>query len=265
MLALPQGKSGCGSLDVARYIIIKTGDILVERFQQPKQVSVKGKSNLVTDVDLAAEKQAISLLQAEFPGHNILSEETTRPKSDSEFTWVLDPLDGTNNYTFGIPFFCTTLALLQGEDIVLGLIYDPIRKELFQAVKGGGATVNGKPMAVSAKTKLDDTFVGFDIGYNAQEGTRLLQMACALWPRVHAMRVMGSAALGLAYAACGRLDVYYHRWLYPWDIASGILLTREAGGEVIDWEGKPASHMSRGLIASNGKLARLMLDAAGAI
>ncbi len=242
-------------------MILQTGETLFQHFQQVKEVSRKGKGNLVTDVDLLAEKQAISLLQDEFPEHNIISEETSRPTGDSQFTWIIDPLDGTNNYTFGIPFFSTTLALLQGQEIMLGLIYDPIRKELFQATSGGGATVNGRPMTVSARTSLANAFVGYDMGYDSEEGARLLRIASFLWSQVHAMRVMGSAALGLAYAACGRLDIYYHRWLYPWDSASGLLLTREAGGQVIDWEGKPASSWSRAVIASNQELAQSLLQA----
>ena len=234
----------------------EAGKILLAHFGSEKEVSHKGKGNLVTQVDILSEKCIVELLKREYPDHNILSEESNSSTPVAGYTWIIDPLDGTNNYVFGIPFFCTNIALVKDEDILLGVTYDPLRRELFRAERGQGAYLNDSAIHVSKESSLGACLVGLDLGYSDERGKELLDITSKLWGHVHCLRIMGSASLGLAYVACGRVNLYFHRFVYPWDIASGLLLTREAGGEVTDWEGKPATCQDEQIIASNRRLHR---------
>ena len=139
-------------------------------------------------------------------------------------------------------------------DVILAITYDPIKKEMFVGEKGRGAYLNDSRLQVSSLTVLQDALIGFDLGYNADRGSEMLVIAARLWGNVHCMRMIGSASLGLAYVACGRMNLYLHRFLYPWDIVSGVLLVREAGGQIVDWQGNPATLGSQMIIASNEQL-----------
>lgn len=226
------------------------GDILISHFHGKKDFRRKGPGNIVTEVDLLSEKTMSELLVREYPDFGLIREESAALASSSGYSWIIDPLDGTNNYTFGLPFFAITVALVKEEDILLGLTYAPMQRELFHAQKGQGAFLNDSPMSVSQRERMEHSLIGFDMGYNRERGFRYLELASRLWPGVHSLRLMGSAALGLAYVAAGRMDIYYHRSLYPWDIASGILLVREAGGIITDW-GQPVSFHSSGAVAGS--------------
>jgi Archaeal fructose-1,6-bisphosphatase and related enzymes of inositol monophosphatase family len=151
------------------------------------------------------------------------------------------------------------VALVKGEDILLGVTYDPVRGELFRTEKGQGAYLNASPIKVSKEGSLKASMVSLDLGYSQQCGSEVLDVASKLWWHVHSLRIMGSGSLGLAYVACGRLGLYFHRYIFPWDIASGILMIREAGGEVTDWQGKPAGFRATEIIASNHLLHREFL------
>ena len=251
MTSLPLSVSGNNALDVATIAARNAGEILKDRFREQTQVRYKGRANIVTDTDLQAEQSIISLLQTEHPDHGILSEESEPIQAAAGYTWILDPLDGTNNYSFGIPFFSTVIALVHGEDVLLGIIYDPLRDELFHAVKGKGAFLNGTPISVTSKTLVTEALIGLDLGYVEEKGRSILEFISGLWPNMYAFRIMGSAALGMAYAACGRLDLYFHLLLYPWELACGQLLVAEAGGIATDWEGHPPGIQENSVIASN--------------
>lgn len=238
-------------MEVAIEVANGAGKILVDHFHSNKSVKQKSRGNLVTEVDALSEKYILNRLAIEYPHHLVLSEETHFSTAVSGYTWIVDPLDGTNNYVFGIPHFGVNIALVNNDEILLGITYDPMKHELFHAEKGEGAYLNGVHLRVSQIDLLKDAAVGFDLGYNDTEGMNMLDVANKLWGRVHCLRMMGSAALGLAYVACGRMSLYFHRFIYPWDIAAGILLVREAGGEVVDWNGKKAGFRSEKLIASN--------------
>ena len=251
-MGLPLARSGRGAFEVANQAAREAGNIIMAHFPGEKRVTYKeGRSNIVTDVDLLAEENITALLREEYPGFGIITEESADIAGDSSFTWIIDPIDGTRNYAYGIPHFCVALALAHKEEILLGIAYDPVRDELFRAEKGLGAFLNDSPIAVSNKTSLQAALVGFDMGYDAEIGQEILGVASALWPVVVSVRVMGSAALGLAYAACGRLDLYLHLALYPWDLAAGILLVREAGGVITELDGQPVSIRSKSVIATN--------------
>ena len=257
MVHLPSAVSGKTALEVASEAVEEAGTLLLENVGDERQLTYKeGRANIVTDVDILVESKIINRLQSEYPDYNVLSEETAAIKNDSEYTWVIDPLDGTNNYVYGIPFFSVNLALTYNDELLLGLTYDPWRKELFVAEKEGGAWLNGQTISVSQRTTIEGSFVGCDMGYDAEAGARILEGVRNSWPQMCGLRIMGSAVLGLAYVACGRLDVYAHPYLYPWDVASGILLVREAGGVVTDWQGKPSSVYDRQIAAGNDSVHR---------
>ena len=249
MSALPLSKSGREALEVATKIVKEAGGILKAHFLSEKEIRSKGKRNLVTDVDLLVEKHIVTCLRNEFPDHGILAEESSNIVGDGGYLWILDPLDGTANYTYKIPFFSISLALTYKEEVLLGLIYEPLREELFWAQKGKGAFLNKSPLVVPSRKISQATIVGFDLGYDDERTREILALLNSFWSGEKGFRIMGSAALGLAYVACGRLDIYLHPSVYPWDIAGGLLLINEVGGEVIDWGWKPATIRSKKVFA----------------
>ena len=232
----------------------EAGQTLMDRLPGEKQVSYKGRADLVTDVDKLVEKQVIEALGREFPHDGFLAEESEPVPTTSGYTWIVDPLDGTRNYILGVPFFCVIIALAKGDDVLLGLTYDPVRQEMFQAVKGGGAFLNGSPINVSRKTELEDDLLSYDLGYVDEKASKAIELVLHLWPNIQGTRMMGSAGLGLAYAACGRVDMYFHHHLSPWDLATSLVLVPEAGGVITDKYATPASLHSESIIASGGVL-----------
>jgi myo-inositol-1(or 4)-monophosphatase len=241
-------------LDVALRVAVEAGQTLLTRLPGEKQVSYKGRADLVSDVDLQVEHQVIEELHGEFPNDGFLAEESEAVATTSGYTWIIDPLDGTRNYILGIPFFCVLIALAKDDDVLLGLTYDPVRQEMFQAVKGGGAFLNGSPISVSPKTELEDALLSYDLGYVDEKASKAIELVLHLWPNIQGTRMMGSAGLGLAYAACGRVDMYFHHHLSPWDLAASLVLVPEAGGVITDKYATPASLRSESIIASGGVL-----------
>jgi myo-inositol-1(or 4)-monophosphatase len=260
MLELPVALSGRSAREVASTAAKKAGQVLLDHFDSVKKVKRKGQGNLVTNVDILSEKLILDFLAKEYPDFGILSEESNASTSITGYTWVVDPLDGTNNYTFGIPFFCVNIALVRDETIVLGVTYDPIRRELFMAQVGEGSYLNESPIHVPKARLLPESLIGLDLGYSHDMGRKMLETMNRLWGQVHCVRLLGSSSLGLAYVACGRVSLYFHRYLFPWDIASGLLLVREAGGEVVDWKGEKANLRATELVASNIRLQREFLQ-----
>lgn len=250
-MALPLSQSGQAPRTVAQPIITEAGEIALAHFFAEKEIVQKGRGNVVTNVDLLLEKHLVTRLRQEFPTFGFLTEESPAIAGDSNYTWIIDPLDGTRNYASGIPYFCISLALVQGEEVLLGLTYDPVRREHFWAEKGGGAFCNERRLAVARKPNLQASLIGFDMGYHDDRARESLETVLGFWPGIQSMRVMGSAALSLAYVAAGRLDLYFHGHLYPWDVACGLLLVTEAGGKITDRQGGPFTIHSSGAIAAN--------------
>ncbi|MDY6918099.1 MAG: inositol monophosphatase family protein [Chloroflexota bacterium] len=249
---MPPSRSGRGALEVATQAATAAGKLIMEHFHGEMRISYKpGRSNIVTDVDVLSEETIIGLLQDEYPDFGVIAEESDEIAPESPYRWVIDPIDGTRNYAHGIPHFCVSIALSDASDVVLGVIHDPVRGETFTGEKGRGPLLNGAAVAISERTSLEDSLVGFDMGYSAERGREMLKVAGALWPGVQSVRVMGSAALGLAYTACGRLDLYVNLSLSAWDLAAGILLVREAGGLVTEPGGTAAGLRSRSIVAAN--------------
>lgn len=245
----PLSRSGKDALVIATQAAQDAGSIQKECFYQDKQIESKGNRNLVTEVDLLSEKSILNNIRDEYPDHSILCEESGETENTSEFRWIIDPLDGTTNYAFGIPIFCVSIGLIHNDDVLLGVVYDPMRDELFQAQKGKGAWLNGTPISVSSERNIKTTLIGFDLGYDDTKSKEMLSRANSAWNSEVAFRLIGSAALGMTYVACGRMDLYFHRRVYPWDIAAAILMVREAGGEVIRSNGEPANVWDTKIIA----------------
>ena len=259
--SFPPSQSGRSVLEVCVEAARRGGELVRRRFLTEIQVSFKGWANVVTDVDLESERIILDLLTAEFPQFSVLSEESAPVERDSDYTWVVDPIDGTRNFAEGIPHFCVVVALARGREVVAGVTYDPMKDELYTAQEGQGAFLNGARLAVSRREAVPDSILGFDLGYVDEKAGLALDMVRLLWPGIQGMRLMGSSALGIAYAAAGRLDIYFHHHLSPWDIASGLLLVREAGGQVVDKQGKPADLFTPSIIASSPTLINKFLQA----
>ena len=257
----PRSYSGRSAMDVATEAAYRAGKILRDRLMTSKEVSFKGRNDIVTDVDLAAEEAILDLLRAEYPEFGILAEESEPIESASPYTWVVDPLDGTRNYASGIGHFCTLIALSHGNDPVLGITYDPLREELYSAELGMGAFLNRERLSVSESRELSQALLSCDLGYVDVQAGLAIDLIRSLWPGLLSVRLMGSAGLGVAYAAAGRVDLYFHHSLSPWDIAAGLVLVREAGGIVVDKRGQPANLRTPSVIASNSQLVSHFLEA----
>ena len=247
------------ALDAAR----KAGELLRERFHTTKAISYKGPSNLVTDVDLEAEALLRDIFAREFPDFGFLGEETGGQGIDTGLRWIVDPIDGTRNYALGVPHFAVSIALARGPDVLVGVTYDPIRDEMFQAARGQGAYADSIRLSVTERTLVAESLLGLDIGAMDPKALYAFRVLQKLWPGMQGVRVMGSATLGLAYTAAGRLDLYFHHTVAPWDVAAGILMMREAGGEMRDWRGGPATVESTGFFASSTRLLDEFLRLAG--
>jgi myo-inositol-1(or 4)-monophosphatase len=255
-LDLPVSTSGATALQVARRCADEGGRLARGRFRKPQEVSVKGRGNLVTATDVDIEHLIQALLAREYPQHAVLSEETAglevRGSKLEEWMWVVDPLDGTRNYVSGLPLFCVNVALCHQGEPVVAVTHDPLHGETFWAEKGGGAHLSAgsdQLCHVSDKPSLQASVLGFDMGYSDRRAAHMLALLRELWPGMQALRICGSAALGLAYAACGRYDLFVHHYLFPWDLAAGILLVREAGGVITNRDGSPIRIDSEGVVA----------------
>ena len=252
--ALPMTSEGLSALDVAHEATRTAGQIIRNGWNSDREITFKGRADIVTDIDFAAEKAVLEILTDAFPDFGILAEESQPVSGNSRFRWVVDPLDGTRNYAQSIPHFCTIVALAEGDDIVAGVIYDPVREETFSAAQGQGAFLNGTAISVSETTELSRSLLSCDLGYVDEKAGLALDMIRSLWPGMYSLRLMGSAGLGVAYAAAGRVDLFFHHSLSPWDIAAGLILAKEAGGRVVDRQGNDAGLFTPSVICSSPTL-----------
>jgi len=261
LVEIPLSKSGASALEIAKQTATQVGLLVVEKFYcNQTEVTFKSKGNPVTNVDRQAEELAISMLRKEFPDFSYLGEESSNEEKLTENpTWIIDPIDGTRNFVARIPFFSIVVGLAIGGKIILGINYDPIRKEMFWGVRGKGAFLGQDKVSVSTKTSLDSCLIGFDLSYSDNGALNSLKVIESIWPDMQTARIMGSSALGISYVAAGRLDLYFHHKLSPWDIAAGILLVDEAGGVISDRHGKSADLYPDGIIASNSILHKQFL------
>jgi myo-inositol-1(or 4)-monophosphatase len=236
------------------------GALQLEGLKKARQISFKSTINLVTDVDHACEKTIVQMIQGAFPDHDILAEEGSGVRKDSEYKWVIDPLDGTTNYAHGYPLFCTSIALEYRGEIVLGAVFEPNRGEFFLAEKGSGAHLNGQRLAVSSAAKLDHALLATGFAYNVREtANNNVDHFTNFLLSAQAIRRDGVAAVDLCYVAAGRYDGFWELNLFPWDVAAGYLMILEAGGVVTDFRGEPFDIYKKEILANNGFLQESMV------
>ncbi|MBI5559452.1 MAG: inositol monophosphatase [Deltaproteobacteria bacterium] len=258
-----------GILRAAGQAALQAGSVLAGLYHQPHQVRYKGRIDLVTEADVAAEKIIIDLLSARYPQIAILSEESHAAYSyiPQEPVWVIDPLDGTTNFAHGFPWFAVSIGFMEKGRVLVGVIHAPLRDELFCACKGYGAWLNGEKIAVSKAEKLLHSLLATGFPYNiTEQADGVLAALKKVLTRSQGVRRAGAAALDLAYVACGRLDGFWEINLKPWDTAAGLLLVEEAGGRVTDFRGRPYSPFVPEVVSSNGliheELATLLRESA---
>jgi myo-inositol-1(or 4)-monophosphatase len=254
--------------DAASLIAVEAGSLLRDYYRKGVATEYKGDVDLVTEADRASEKLIVERLHVAFPDHGIYGEEGTRSHLDSNYRWYIDPLDGTTNFAHGFPAFCVSMGLERrpastaaGEDgeMVAAVIYDPLRDELFTSEKGKGAYLNGAPIHVSRTRKLAEALVATGFPSRKRHDSPNIHFYQEFTLRSHGVRRAGSAALDLAYTACGRMDAYWEFNLNPWDTGAGALLVTEAGGTMSRFDGSPFRLDSKEILATNGLLLDEML------
>jgi myo-inositol-1(or 4)-monophosphatase len=253
-------------LEKAVEIAREAGALLANYFERRVAVELKGEFDVVTEADRASEKLVVERLRSHFPSHAIVAEEGGGRESSSEYCWFVDPLDGTTNFAHSFPMFNVTLGLARAGEMIAGVVYDPIRQELFTAERGGGAWLNNRRIRVSGIQRLEDSLpcTGFPSRHRSQSVNIHFYYQLAM--ATHGVRRTGTAALDLAYVACGRLDFFWEFGLSPWDMAAGTLLVEEAGGRVSDMNGAPHSvTASAHLLADNGALHEQAVEIFGEI
>ena len=221
----------------------------------------KGLHDLVSYVDKASEKQIIEELSKLLPESGFIAEEGTSDKQGERFNWVIDPLDGTTNYIQGIPVYAVSIGLLDGDELVLGVVYEVGRDECFYAWKDGGAFLNGQPIRVSERADIHDSVLATGFPYNDfSKLESYLEFLKWTMKNARGVRRMGSAATDLAYVACGRFDAFWEYDLKPWDVAAGTVIVKEAGGVVTDYKGGDDYVFGREIVASNGLIDKIILE-----
>jgi myo-inositol-1(or 4)-monophosphatase len=220
------------------------------------------EKNLVTEIDKRSEAIIIGIIKQHYPTHDILAEESgTESGSASEYKWIVDPLDGTTNFTHSLPIFCVSIGIERKGEIIAGVIYDPNFDELFTAEKGCGALLNGKRIKVSQTDSLNQSLLVTGFPYNITENPdHAIEYFFNFLLKAQAVRRMGSAAIDLAYLAAGRYDGFWEVALNPWDMAAGALIVEEAGGILSDFSGNSLSIYGKQIVASNGKIQKEMLE-----
>ena len=245
-------------------IVLRAGEIQLAHFNRDLRVAKKGAIDLVTEADLEVERMCRRVLAERFPSHAILAEELVSEPghgASSDHCWVFDPIDGTTNYAHGLPIFCSALGLEIGGSMEIAAVYDPTRRELFTAERGGGAYLNGVRLQVSAASALIEALLVTGFPYTIhEEADEILGLFGEFVRRARAVRRLGSAALDMAYVAAGRFDAFWEDNLKPWDVAAASLLVEEAGGVVSGTDGSPFVVRSGHVLAATPGLQGPMLD-----
>lgn len=251
-------------LDIAIEAAGKAGEVHKRYFGGESEAEAKSASyDLVTKADIESEDVIVSFIKRHFPGHNFLAEEQKYKRTDSEYTWIIDPLDGTNNFSCKIPIFCVSIALAKGSELMLGVVYDAIKEERFYAEKHKGAFLNGKPIKVNSADTLEKSLLITGLYYD--RGEKMVETLDKIkeffFRHILGLRRFGAAALDLSYVACGRAMGFWEFELSPWDFAAGKLIIEEAGGKVTGRDGEAVDIYKRSyIVTSNGLIHDKMLE-----
>jgi len=243
------------AIDIAR----EAGDLLLEHFRRPLEITYKRRSDLVTEADRRSEALIVERLRSHYPGHAIVAEEGGGQKTGSDYCWYVDPLDGTTNFAHGFPIFGVTLGLAYRGEVVAGVVYDPTREELFTVERGAGAFLNGQRLHVSSNGDMAECLVATGFPPFATNHDLNVEFYFRFTELTHGIRRAGSAALDLCSVAAGRFDGFWELKLNPWDKAAGTLLVTEAGGKVSSIRGEPFNLLGDDIFASNGQVHDQML------
>ena len=240
------------------------GRVLAERFGRNLRISNKSELDLVTESDLASERLIIDRIKTHYPRHAILAEESganapSAAGAQSDWRWIIDPLDGTTNYAHGYPCFCVSMGLERNGTLEIGVIYDPLRDEVFSAERGQGAALNGKRIHVSPTPNLSSALLCTGFPYDVRERGEFARHFSNFIMNAQGVRRDGAAALDLAYVAAGRFDGFWEEGLKPWDVAAGMLLIEEAGGRVSDYHNQPLNIFAPPILATNGLIHEQMM------
>ncbi len=251
-------------LATARILAKEAGDHIRQSASQLRQVDYKGRVDMVTDVDRRSEEIILDGIRRAYPDHAVLAEESGENEAHSDYRWIVDPIDGTTNFVHGYPFYCVSIAVQYRQETVAAMVLNPVSGELFSAHKGGGAKLNGEPIAVSATGDLSRALLAtgfpYQLGERWQHSMTLFE---AFYRNSHGVRRDGAAALDLCYVAAGRFDGFWEYDLQPWDVAAGLLIVEEAGGRATDFEDKPSGLYDRQVLASNARIHGEMLQVIG--
>ena len=251
-------------MQVAVRAAYESAQVLRARWKHLGSIDSKGPNDLVTDADIAAEEAIIRTIRSAYPQHGIVAEESGTRAGSSEERWLVDPLDGTVNYAHQVPFFAVSIAFARGNDVLAGVVLNPVSGELFSAQAGKGAFLNGEPIAVSPETRIADSLLATGFPYERSDGFEAMAerlLRCLKASR--GVRRFGSAALDLCFVACGRFAGYWENRLQPWDTAAGALIVREAGGRTTDFSDRPVGADGREIAATNGRIHRDLLKLMG--
>ena len=231
------------------------GKVLLEHYGKTHRVEWKPGAGIVTEADKRAEGVLLKKIFRKFPKSSIITEESGEYRGEGSLCWVLDPLDGTSNYAHGFPMFCVSIGLYEDGEAKAAVIYSPVLKEMFYAERGRGAYLNGRPIRVSKTKTVKEALLGTGFYYSTGA---ILRQEMKIFFRMNeaalAVRRPGSAALDLAFVACGRYDGFWERGLSPWDVAAGFLIVKEAGGMFTDYRGKKTDMFGKEVVASNGRI-----------
>src|SRR6202171_282127 len=249
------------SMEIAR----EAGALLAAYFERHIGFELKAEYDLVTEADRASEQLVIDRLRSHFPTHAIVAEGSGGHAGSSDYCWYVDPLDGTTNFAHGFPMFNVTMALEHAGELIAGVIFDPMRNEMFSSERGSGAFLNNRRIRVSKVERIQDTLVATGFPSLKRHENVNVHFYYQLAMLTHGVRRAGSAALDLAYVASGRLDPFWEFGLNPWDMAAGILLITEAGGKCSDMKGGPVTLRGPHLLADNGLVHQQILDLFGEI
>ena len=249
-------------LGIAQEVARQAGSLLKDNWLRTKTVEIKTDIvDLITNVDRAADALITEALHTRLPDHQVLAEESALSGPASPYRWYIDPLDGTTNFAHTFPHFAVSLGLTYESHPIVGVVYDPLRDELFCARRGTGASLNGRPIQVSSIPSLDRSMLLTGFPYDRRQRSQFyLSFYQAFMLHTQGIRRSGSAALDLCYTACGRADGFWEWRLYPWDSAAGALIVEEAGGRMSDFGGETFELAGEQLLASNGKIHRALIE-----